>query len=165
MDLDRACSMLECLDLDTIFSSADINICWNNWKQCFLGIMEVCIPRATLPNSFSPPWLSKEIIQRIRKRNYLYKKANGNRNSTSFVQYKRLRNSVVSALRQAKFNYFNHLDPKSGKTFWRAVRALKRNSSSIPVFTVKSISMESMQLPYGRSIRRWLKMTSGVGVG
>ena len=31
--------------------------------------------------------------------------------------------------------------------------------------TCKSISMESMQLPYGGSIRRWLKMTSGVGVG
>ena len=27
----------------------------------------------------------------------------------------------------------------------------------------KSISMESMQLPYRGSIRRWLKMTSGVG--
>ena len=59
MELDRACIMLQSLDLDLIFASDDVDECWRCWKQSFLGIMEECIPRATLPDSINPPWLSK----------------------------------------------------------------------------------------------------------
>ena len=62
-DSERACTMLESLDLDAIFSSSDINICWDSWKQRFMGIMEACISCAILPDTFSPPWISRKIIQ------------------------------------------------------------------------------------------------------
>ena len=40
-----------------------------------------------------------------------------------------------------------------------------RKGSFLTMPNVKSISIKSVQLPYGGSIRHWQKMTSGVGVG
>ena len=76
VELDRACTILRSMDLDLMFASDDVNDCWRRWKQSFLGIFEECIPRATLPDSINPPWLSKRILQMIKKQNYFYRLAN-----------------------------------------------------------------------------------------
>ena len=102
MDLDRACTILQSMDLNTIFASNDVDDCWLHQKQCFLQIMEECIPHATLPNTINPPWFSKRILQLIKKRNYYYMLAKGNKESYHCARYRRLRSTIVIAQRQAK---------------------------------------------------------------
>ena len=143
MELDRACIMLQSLDLDLIFASDDVDECWRCWKQSFLGIMEECIPRATLPDSINPPWLSKRILQMIKKQNYYYRLAKHNRQSCHHAKYRRLRSAIVSALRQAKASFFSSLDPKCSKTFWKSVQAIRSKATSIPVFSVNGVQITS----------------------
>jgi hypothetical protein len=75
--------------------------------------MEECIPKATLPRKRNQPWLTKGLIQAIRRRNILHKRAKVTGN------YSKYRNKVVNYMRQAKKAYFRKLNPKSPKQFWK----------------------------------------------
>ena len=135
--------MLRFMDLDLNFASDDVDDCWKCWKRSFLGIMEECIPRVTLPDSINPPWLSKRILQKIKKRNYYYRLAKYNRESCHHAKYRHLRSVVVSALREAKASFFSGLGPKCSKTFWKSVRAIQSKATSIPVFSVNGVQITS----------------------
>lgn len=68
--------------------SDDINASWDCWQQRFLEIMEECIPQKSLPNCRNLPWLSKCIIQLMRRRNMLFRRAKRTNKKSDFVKYK-----------------------------------------------------------------------------
>ena len=62
------------VDLETIIIDPnDIQSTRWNWKKMFLDIMDECIPTSILPNRKDLPWLTKDIIQLIRKMKNLFK--------------------------------------------------------------------------------------------
>ena len=91
--------------------------------------MEECIPKATLPPRRNRPWLTKKLIQAIRRRNFLYKRAKATGN---YSKYRSYRNKVVGYLRQVKKAYFQKLNPKSPKQFWKVCKLLNSTNSTIP---------------------------------
>jgi len=50
------------------------------------------------------------------------------------TKYKQIRNKVVSTLRKKKSEFFNNLKPNS-KEFWRAVKVVQKQQSSIPTLS------------------------------
>ncbi len=121
--------LLANLDPSDILVDNDPNISWNKWCNAFLDIMHRCIPSALLPNRRNLPWLSKKIIQLMRKRNSLFRRS---KKCPSFTpKYKKVRNAVTKALRDAKRNFFYTLRP-SQKDFWKAINSLNRGRTSIP---------------------------------
>ena len=143
MGLDSACTMLWSMDLDLIFASDNVDNSWRRWKQNFFGIMEECIPRATLLDSINHPWLSKRILQMIKKWNYYYRLAKHSRESCHHAKYRHLHSAIVSALREAKAGFFSGLHPKCSKIFWKSVRAIRSKVTSIPVFPVNVVQITS----------------------
>ena len=99
------------LDLDEIFVENDIQASWSNLKSSFLDIMDSCIPKAILPTRHNLPWLNKEIVQLIRKRNLLFRRAHKSGNKNDQEKFKQLRNKVVSKLGSAKKEFFSNLHP------------------------------------------------------
>ena len=67
--------MLDDLDLDSIFAENSIEESWMRWKEAFLSIMDKCIPKVNLPDRRNLPWLTREIVNQIKKRNYYYRKS------------------------------------------------------------------------------------------
>jgi hypothetical protein len=63
--------MISEIDWDAVFSSKDIDVCWANWQSIFLSVMDNCIPHSVLKPCKNLPWLTKEIIQAMRRRNSL----------------------------------------------------------------------------------------------
>ena len=72
-DFDRACELIDMLDMDNIIDSNSVEKSWSNWKRTFMSIMENCVPKAQLPNRRNLSRLTKEIVKTIKKRNYYYK--------------------------------------------------------------------------------------------
>ena len=103
-DWEKACSLIEGFDWNSLLSD-DINESWLNWSQKFMPIMNECIPKKKLPTCKNLPWLSK---------------------------YRAIRNRVTSELRSAKRAYFQRLNPRNAKEFWKAVKYLSKQQSSIP---------------------------------
>lgn len=74
-DFDLACNMLNDLDLETIlFVENSIEQSWTKWKETFLSIIGRCIPKSNLPGRRTYQWLSMEIVNKVKKRNYYYRK-------------------------------------------------------------------------------------------
>ena len=76
------------------------------------------------PTEKNLPWLTKDIIQLIHKRNNFFKKAKKFQNDPKDLQqFKATRNKVVSKLRSSKQRFFSSLDPKCPKDFWKSIKA------------------------------------------
>jgi len=88
-----------------------------------MSIIEECIPKGVLPPRKNLPWLNKNLICAMKKRNQLYKKA---KQTGDFSRYKLARNRAVSNLRREKKAYFGNLNPKNPKKFWKAVKYLNK---------------------------------------
>ena len=93
--------------------------------------MQSSIPITTLPPRRNRPWLTKKLMQAIRRRNALYKRAKA---TNDFTKYRQYRNKIVNYLRSAKQAYFGKLNPRKPKEFWKACKILSK-TSSIPVLT------------------------------
>ena len=133
-DWDKAHDLLEDVDWDSLLLQvSDIDQAWLIWKDTFLSIMNECIPRAILPNRVNRPWLTKDLLQAMRKRNSLYKQA---KVTGRFDEYKRHRNMLVGRLRFAKKSYFCRINADSTKSFGKTCRLLyKQSSSGVPVLS------------------------------
>ena len=134
-DWDRACELIDSTDWSSLMDAGDINRSWTNWRNRFTQIMYECIPSSTVPPRRNRPWLTKSLIQAIRRRNALFKRA---KISGDYTAYKRYRNKVVNYLRNAKFAFFRKLNPRKSKGFWRICKLLNKSVSSIPTLTTSS---------------------------
>ena len=111
----------------------------NDGKKYFLKIMDICIPKSTLSTERSLPWISKEIVQMIKNRNYYHWRYKQSNQLRYHAAYKRTRNKVITLLRHCKLTFLKKLHPKSNKAFWKAVNGLNRKSSGIPTLTSGSL--------------------------
>ena len=105
--------------------------------------MNSCIPKAILPERKSPPWMSKKIVQLIRKRNYYFRKYKATKCSIMQGKYRSLRNKLFASLRQSKRSFYKYLKPKSSKTIWKTVNTLSRNTSAIPTLIYDNVAVVS----------------------
>ena len=119
----------------------DVNTSWENWMKHFMEIMNECIPQRLLPNRRNLLWLSKSLVQLMRRRNMLFGQAKRSGKRSDVEKYKCIRNRVVTQLRNAKSSYFKNLNPKSNsKKFWSAVKYLNKKHNSIPVLNHGSMT-------------------------
>ena len=133
-DFDKARERIRDTDWNTLLENDDINVSWINWKNRFYEIMYECIPQTTSTAGSAAPWLNRKLVNGMRRRNVLFKRAKELRTSTSWLKYKIQRNKLVSNLRGAKKEYMEKLCNLSSnaKKFWSAMKKLNNSSSSIP---------------------------------
>ena len=134
-DYELANSMISNVDWDALLSFNDIDTCWANWHSKYMQIMDACIPQTVLRCRKNLPWITKAIIQAIRRRNALlrdFKKSNDNQ---ILNKYKKVRNRVVTMLRESKLVYFQNLGSCSQKEFWKAAKLLNKQDSSVPTLS------------------------------
>ena len=134
-DWARASTLIYSFDWNSLLPD-DVDDSWSNWSKQLLSIMDECIPKRTLPKRKNLPWLTKRLISSIRKRNRLYKQG---KLSGDLSKYRLQRNMVTSELRIARLlpsqNFFRKINLKRPKEFWRAVKYLNKQQSSIPTLT------------------------------
>ena len=122
-DFNKACDLILETDWKAIICERDIEKSWSQWQEAFLSIMEKCIPKKVLPpKRRNLPWLNKSMIQSMRRRNALFRKAKRSNNPMHLSQYKHARNKIVSQLWCAKKQFFRNLNPSNTKDFWKSVK-------------------------------------------
>ena len=135
-DWERGCQLIRVFDWNTLLSN-DINAAWINWHHMFINIMDKVIPQVILSPRRNLPWMSAAIIKAIKKRDSFFKKEGVT------PRFKSARNRVTSLLRKAKRQYFHRIKPSEPKKFWKFVKALSKNRSSIPALKFNDILYES----------------------
>ena len=132
-DWAKACELIEDFNWDSILSG-DIELSWKLWYHQFMSAMSQSIPNTRIRTRRNLPWLNKPIVKLMRKRNQLFKRA---KRSGNFHQYRLARNRTLTQLRKAKKKYFRKLNPKDPKKFWKAIKYLNKNKSSIPTLSLE----------------------------
>ena len=105
--------------------------------------MQECIPHKTLPPRHNLPWLSKRLVQLIKKRNQLFSQAKRSKREVDLINYRKMHSRVFSRLRSAKAKYFKRFNPHDAKQFWKPVKYLNKVKSSIPVLTKGDVTAHS----------------------
>ena len=85
----------------------DPNEMWEVWKSLFLEIANKHAPiRKRKVKSKSSPWISSELRQKMRKRDFLKKQAVKQNSHQMWNDYKKARNDVNASIREARTNFF-----------------------------------------------------------
>ena len=136
-DFPKTNYLLDELDLGHIFVLSDIDQTWINWREAFLSIiiLDLCIPHVTLPTRKSLPWLTKTLINAMKKRNYYFRESKRSGDLHVFAKYKTLRNYIVMALCEAKQAFFASLQP-TNKQFWGTLKQINNTKTTIPTLTM-----------------------------
>ena len=66
------------------------------------------------------------MVSAMRKRNTLFKKTGYS------AKYRSAHNRVIGLIRRAKTSYFKNMNPRDSKKFWKAVKFLNKQQSTIP---------------------------------
>ena len=72
------------------------------------------------------PWLNKNIVKAIKRRNCLYRKQECANEPRLTLKYIQLQNQVTAKLRQAKWNYFRRVKDASSRDFWKSLKYLNK---------------------------------------
>jgi len=82
------------IDWDRLLTD-DINESLSNWQAKFMGIIEDCVPKKVLPKQQNLPWMTRNLIRAMRKRNHVFRCAKKSGNTSVLKQYKDERNKIV----------------------------------------------------------------------
>lgn len=120
--------------LDNIRSVKSMTEAWDIFKQKFELICNNHAPlsKARLKSRKSP-WITKEIIQIMYRRDYVHKKAIQLEDSDLWSEYKMLRNQVTSMIRNAKREYYElHLiGEQNENNIWKILHTILPSKYSL----------------------------------
>ena len=98
----------KCLSDLNQLSWANVDLCsdpndmWLEWKEMFLGCVDKHAPlKLKRIRKKRSPWIASELLCKIRKRDFLKKKAISSNNSATWDQFKRARNQANNVVKLA----------------------------------------------------------------
>ena len=117
------------------------------WHTDELEVIQVCFPgcngavytKVCAPARNNLPWLTKEIVQLIRKRNHHFRKAKHCGHRDDYLKFSQVRNRVVAELRIGKRRLFANLHPHNQREFWKMVKSLTPKENSKPTLSSGNI--------------------------
>ena len=113
----------------------DPNDMWSEWKDRFLAAADMHAPQETKKvRSVNSPWITKNIRQKMRHRDFLKKKAIQTKSKHYHQAYKKERNELNKLIKKTKVEYFtNQINSceKNPKEMWKTINKLTNKTSKI----------------------------------
>ena len=108
---------------------------WSEWKDRFLTVADMHAPQETKKvRNVNSPWITKNIRQKMRHRDFLKKKAIQTKSKHYHQAYKKERNELNKLIKKTKVEYFtNQINSceKNPKEMWKTINKLTNKTSKI----------------------------------
>lgn len=132
------------LGLDfSLFSNADE--AWQAWKAAFFLCVNSCIPTCFVKNRKHHPWITPDIVKKIKKRNRHFKHCTKRPSVEKWEKYRLMRNSVRRLIRDAYGDFLHSLGlPDNRKKLWAFIRSRLRKFSA-PAFLINGTLTSNVQ--------------------
>jgi exonuclease III len=128
LDVNNLISDLSSAPWSTMEVFTDVNDAWDIFKRIFTDVLDNHAPQMTKRvKASSTPWINDDVINEIRKRDFLFMKFESTGDITFFDQFKRQRNYLVGFIRRVKSDYYttiieeNKLDPRN---LWKSLKSI-----------------------------------------
>ena len=131
LEHDKFNTLLRNTDWDQVLLSDNLNDSALNFTTTLLNIAKQCMPVKTIiVRSNDAPWINNEIKLLIAEKYKVHKTAKQSNKTEDWANFRQIRNTLTSKIRQRKIDYINELDSnvsdpnKFGKKeWWRLVNA------------------------------------------
>ena len=118
------------------FVPGNIDETLSNWCDMFLKAVDEHIPKHCIKNSYDHPWIDKELLQLIMRKNTQRKKLKKFPNQVNVDKYKNLRRLTKQLIKKKKKNYSGKLAEslhENPRRFWAVVKHSTANRKNITV--------------------------------
>ncbi len=125
--------IMDCGLYDSVSNSPNVDEAWHSWSSNVLTIMNKHAPmKAHRVKNRSNPWMSRDILNLMYKRDHLFKKARQTGDPDLLKEAKRTRNKVLQEIRLAKKSYYTDAlrNSSSSKCTWKTIRSLLKSKQS-----------------------------------
>ena len=116
------------LDWTTFYIIGDVNEAWQFLFDQINSILDqMCPIRSFRIKNYRPDWITGELIEQIKDRDYFYKRAKRTGDSDLWNIAKYLRNSTNARVRQAKRDCILNelkLNEKNANKFWKIIQSV-----------------------------------------
>ena len=112
----------------------DVDICTERVNDLLLAAADMCIPTFTVKKKTNPPWITKEVLNKIKKKKRLWRKLKAHPSEVLSRKFKELRRSVKQLVRSEYKRYLEHLSSQlkvNPKRFW-SYHSIKSKSKRLP---------------------------------
>jgi endonuclease/exonuclease/phosphatase family metal-dependent hydrolase len=124
---------------------ADAGEAWLAWKAAFFDCVDSCVPKCFIKQRKHHPWITPEIVKKIKKRNRFFKKCSDKPTVEKWEKYRIVRNSIRRMIRDAYDNFLHTLGlPANRKKLWAFIRSRLRKLSA-PAFMVNGSLTTNIQ--------------------
>ena len=140
---------------DIVNNHNSIDSCYDEWKSSLMTMVKNHIPLRTIcVKSSDKPWITREVKQKIRKRDQLFRKFKRKRTLWYEQCYINARYQARKAIDEAKMNHLNKLTEKLSapdilpKDFWQINKQLlgTKHQSRIPAIQVNNKTITDAQV-------------------
>ena len=123
-------------DLNSIIdlSRGNIDIACQQWTATIIDLMNKFIPKYTIPNINSPPWIDGDVIHLSNKKETARRKAQRKNTEGLWENYRKLRNELRNLTNSKYINYIKNSAydlSNNTKRFWGVLKA-RLKTKSIP---------------------------------
>ena len=118
----------------SMFPDDDVDNFWSQWYDLYMSTMSSFIPKKTISSHKQLPYISKDLLILIRKKQRLFKQAKRLNSHCAWLKYNKARNKTTSALRKSKQHFFTKLsmNVQSPRDFWSDYYKLFSKRERIP---------------------------------
>ena len=123
---------------EKVETSLSVDDAWTAFAETLYATVDKHAPLATKRvRAESLPWLTCEIRELMRKRDFHHKRAQKQKTTEEWVKYKELRNKTTRLIRNAKQDYYSNLieeNKKDSSKLWKTLKsviAIKPKMSTI----------------------------------
>ena len=113
--------LLKYISWNCAFLEEDVDICTERVNDLLLAAANMYIPTFTVKKKINPPWITRDILNKINKKKRLWRKLNPRPSEAFSRTFKELRRSVKQLLRSEYKQYLQHLSSQlkiTPKRFW-----------------------------------------------
>ena len=104
-----------------ISETDDIDKVWSSWKTSFLTAINAHVLTKTVKDTYSSPWIDKEVLHHIRKKCLALKKYRQNKTENRKRKLRELSNTVKCIVKKKHCQYLNKVQSAfaaNPKVFW-----------------------------------------------
>lgn len=140
---------------DDVFCAENADEAYEAFIICFKRIYHAHFPEKTVIKSTKSrkPWINRECLKMIRKKNQLYKKFMKTKSPTDLASFKKYRNKVTSFLKNEKRNFLHNEFAKEfcdgSAQVWKKVNKLlnrARSASGVTDLVFEGERIEGVEL-------------------
>ena len=131
---DKFREQLHAASWDGFYEQTNPEAAWDIILKNIISVLDVMCPiRSFHIKNYRPEWMTNELIEQLKDRDYFYSKAKKEKSEDSWNIAKYLRNATNSNIRQAKRDFIleklNH-NKNEPKKFWKTIRKVMPTKKS-----------------------------------